>query len=246
MQRVLMVPVLVAFVAYAPSAVPQEREASPEARGKVYGEWRIRVRPDKGAEYDELIRAHGLPLFKAAGGRMVGWWKTLIGDLYEHVTIWEYDDMAAFQQAIEYLGPNQKFAEFVARRDPLLAGEESRFLRLAPRAISPDLDERAPFVVHEIHRVPLAELDPYLDYMQTHALPMLRQHGFSPVGPLLVEVGDWTEVTYLFRFQSLAERERLIAEFSRHQDSHDYRRELAARCQQVVTRVLTPAPFAQK
>ena len=29
---------------------------------------------------------------------MVGWWTTLIGNLYEHVTIWEYDDMAAFRK----------------------------------------------------------------------------------------------------------------------------------------------------
>ena len=69
--------------------------------------------------------------FAAAGGRMVGWWKTLVGDLYEHVTIWEYDDMAAFEKAIGFLSKNADFAKFVTARDPLLAGEESRFLRLA-------------------------------------------------------------------------------------------------------------------
>ena len=78
-----------------------------------------------------------LPLFRAAGGRMVGWWKTLIGDLYEQVTIWEYDDMAAFEKAIGFLGPNPQFAEFVALRDPLLAGEENRFLRPAAHAVAP-------------------------------------------------------------------------------------------------------------
>jgi hypothetical protein len=32
--------------------------------------------------YDQLIEKSGLPLFGQAGGRMVAWWKTLIGDLY--------------------------------------------------------------------------------------------------------------------------------------------------------------------
>src|SRR5262245_8729296 len=82
------------------------RAADPPADslGKVYGEWRIGVKPDKGAEYDKLIETEGLTLFREAGGRMVGWWKTLVGNLYEHVTIWEFDDMAAFEKAIGFLG----------------------------------------------------------------------------------------------------------------------------------------------
>ena len=65
--------------------------------------WRmaIRVRPDKGNEYAKLIETQGLPLFRRAGGRMVGWWTTAVGDLYEQVTIWEYDGMAAFEAGRE-------------------------------------------------------------------------------------------------------------------------------------------------
>src|SRR5206468_11411522 len=185
------------------------------AATKVYGEWLIRPRPDKGADYNRLIEQRGLPLFRAAGGRMVGWWTTLIGNLYEHVTIWEYDDMAAFQKAVEYLGGNDKFKEFVALRDPLLAGEESRFLKLTPFAEKPTLPDSFPFVIHEIHRVPLRQMDAYLKFMEKDGLPLLKKHGFRPAGPWRVGVGKWTEVTYLFRFQSLAERDRLMAEFGK-------------------------------
>src|SRR5438128_277891 len=122
---------------------------------KVYGEWRIRPRPDKGTQYKQLIESKGLPLFREGGGRMLGWWNTLVGNLYEHVTIWEYDDMAAYQKAAEYLGKNERFARFVSLRDPLLTGEESRFLRLAAFAEQPVLSEQAAFVIHEVHRVPL-------------------------------------------------------------------------------------------
>ena len=98
---------------------------------KIYGEWRIRVKPDRGVEYGQLIKEKGLPLFREAGGRMVGWWTTLIGDLYEQVTIWEYDGMPAFEKAVQFLGKEERFSSFVKLRDPLLSGEESRFLGLA-------------------------------------------------------------------------------------------------------------------
>ena len=55
----------------------------PATTNKVYGEWLIRVKPDKGVEYNQLIEQQGLPLFREAGGRMVGWWNTLVGDLYD-------------------------------------------------------------------------------------------------------------------------------------------------------------------
>src|SRR4051812_11766181 len=180
--------------------------APARAPGRVYGEWRIRPRPGKGADYNRLIGEKGLPLFREAGGRMVGWWTTLVGDLYEQVTVWEYDDMAVFQKAVEHLGKSERFEQFVALRDPLLAAGESRLLKPAPFAERPGLPEAAPFVIHEVHRVPLRRQEAYLRFMEKEGLGLLTKHGFRPAGPWLVNVGRWTEVTYLFRFTSLAER----------------------------------------
>ena len=215
------------------------------AASRVYGEWRIRVRPDQGPAYNRLIEQSGLPLFRGAGGRMVGWWNTLVGDLYEHMTIWEYDDMAAFERAIGILNKDPAFARFVAARDPLLSGEESRFLRPVPGALSPALPDPAPFVVHEVHRVPLARRDAYLAFMTGQGLGLLKAHGFRPVGPWVVELGRWTEVTYLFRFESLAERERLIAAFSATGDARTYGTQVGEFAEEVATRLLIPAPFAK-
>ena len=213
---------------------------------RAYGEWRIRVRPDKGNEYAKLIETKGLPLFREAGGRMVGWWTTLIGDLYEHVTIWEYDDMTAFERAGAFLGKDKRFAEFVALRDPLLAGEESRFLALADSAIAPALPEPAKLVVHEIHRVPLARQSAYLKFMRTDGLSLLKRNGFRPVGPWMVGVGRWSQVTYLFCFESLHQREELIAAFSKTPDAQKYNEMVSALVEEVTTRVLLPAPFAHR
>ncbi|HEV3021740.1 MAG TPA: NIPSNAP family protein, partial [Pirellulales bacterium] len=216
----------------------------PEAGRKVYGEWRIRVRPDKGQEYAGLIAEQGLPMFRAAGGRMVGWWTTLVGDLYEQATIWEYDEMAAFEKAIVFLGGDERFANFVKARDPLLDGEENRFLKLAAGAEPPRLPETARFVIHERHRVPSARRDDYLQFMREQGLPMLKRQGFRPVGPWIVTIGDSSDVTYLFTFDSLAERERLIERFSAHADAAGYEAAITRYTNHVATRLLIPAPFA--
>lgn len=232
----------------APTAPPARGDDRPAAPGggpsRVYGEWRIRVRPDQGPAYERLIERSGLPLFRAGGGRMVGWWKTLVGDLYEQVTVWEYDGLAAYERAVATLSKDPEFARFAAARDPLLAGEESRFLRPAPGAAPPRLADPAPFVVHEVHRVPLARRDAYLAFMTGRGLGLLRSHGFRPVGPWVVDLGRWTEVTYLFRFEGLAERERLMAEFGAQADGRAYGAEVGGLVEEVTTRLLVPAPFA--
>lgn len=212
--------------------------------GKVYGEWIIVVRPDKGKEYNQLIETEGLPLFRAAGGRMVGWWTTAIGDLYEQVTIWEYDGLEAFEKAGQILGKNDRFAKFVAQRDPLLTGERSRFLQLADGAAAPTLPDRSKFVVHEVHRVPFQRMGAYLDFMRRQ-IPILKKHGFSPTGPWQTTVGRWNDVTYLFSFESLAERDRLIAAFSAHDDGKNFGEELTRNVDEVTTRILTPAPHSR-
>ena len=219
-------------------------DAAPTA-ARVYGEWRIQIRPDRGAEYNRLIERQGLPLFRKAGGRMVGWWTTLVGDLYEHVTIWEYDDMPAFERAIGVLSGDADFARFVAARDPLLAGERNRFLKLAPGAQPPRLPESAPLVVHERHRVRLKNRQKYLATFTGDVQGMLKRHGFRPVGPFIVAVGDWEEATWLFCFESLTEREQLIERFEKHDDAKIYGRQLAELTDGVTTQLLVPAPFAK-
>ncbi|MEX2285986.1 MAG: ThuA domain-containing protein [Planctomycetaceae bacterium] len=240
--RTLLLSVLLAN-ACLPTLYGADASDNAAAANKVYGEWRIRIKPDKGPEYNELIRGTGLPLFEQAGGRMVGWWTPLIGDLYEHITIWEYDNMAAFEKAVGFLGGNDDFKKFVAKRDPLLAGESSRFLRMPDWAAAAQLADPAKMVIHEIHRVPLANVSTYLNFMQFRGLKMLKEHGFRPVGPWTVEVGKWSEVTYLFRFDSLAERERLIAEFGKHPDAAEYSRTINPLVDEISTTLLRPAPF---
>jgi type 1 glutamine amidotransferase len=237
-----------AIVALAACLAPVHAEqgaGADEVTKRVYGEWRIHVKPDQGPAYDRLIEQSGLPLFRAAGGRMVGWWKTLVGDLYEHLTIWEYDDMAAFERAIGILSKDPAFARFVAARDPLLAGEENRFLRLLAVSERPRMPETAAIVIHAVHRVPLAQREAYLAYVTGDGLRTLRAQGVRVAGPFVAEVGRWSEVSYLFPFEGLAECERRQAEFAASKEGRAYKEKLREFASEVTTRLLVPASFAK-
>src|SRR5439155_25401859 len=135
--------------------------------------------------------------------------------------------------------------DFVARRDPLLAGEENRFLKLAPGGAPPPLPETARFVIHETHRVPLARQGAYLAWPKTEGLNILEKQGFRPVGPWTTAVGRWSEVTLLFRFETLAERDRLIARFSSSADGRRYGQQIGELVEDITTRLLLPAPFVK-
>jgi hypothetical protein len=213
-----------------------------EPAAKVYGEWRIRVKPDKGADYNRLIAEQGLPLFREAGGRMVGWWTTLVGDLYEHVTVWEYDGLAGFEKAVALLGKDERFLKFAAQRDPLLAGEDSRFHRLADFGEKPSLPETARVVVHEVHRVPLERCDAYLAFFK-EALPDLKKEKLRLAGPFRADLGRWSEFTCLYAYNSLEEREQRLAGWG--EGARDFLRKLTRFADDVTLRVLLPAPFAK-
>ena len=55
-------------------------------------------------------------------------------------------------------------------------------MRLAAGATRPTLPELAPFVVHEIHRVPLAQREAYLAFMTRKGRGLLKASGFRPAG----------------------------------------------------------------
>jgi hypothetical protein len=231
------------FHAATPSRAAPAAPAEAAAASKVYGEWRIRIKPDKGAEYAKLIQEKGLPLFREAGGRMVGWWTTLVGDLYEHVTIWEYDGLPAFEKAVGFLGKDERFHRFAALRDPLLSGEDSRFLKLASMGDRPALPEMAKMVIHEVHRVPLPRAAAYWK-AAAEALPVLKRHGFRCAGPFRAAIGRWSEVTYLWLYDSLAERDAKLAALAGTPDGELVDRLLLSAADEVETRLLLPAAFA--
>ena len=82
--------------------------------------------------------------------------------------------------------------------------------------------------------------------MTKQGLGVLKANGFRPAGPWVVDVGRWSEVTYLFRFDSLAERERLIAKFSETAEARAFDARVGEFVEEITTRLLIPTPFSLK
>ena len=242
--RTVLPSLVAALLVVGCSGSPPPTDAERRAASAVYGEWKIRVRPEHEAEYERLVAEQGLSLYRASGGRMVGWWKTLVGDGFEHLTLWRFDDMGAFEQGLGRLSVNEGFAGFSERRNRFVESEESRFLMLTGAAEQPRLDDPMKVVVHETHRIPLRIIPLYVKFMEEEGLAILKQHGFRPVGPFYVNVGTWSELTILFRFDSMYERQQLRAAFSNHPDSRVYAKKLRELVIDIRTRLLMPAPFA--
>ena len=61
-----------------------------------------------------------------------------------------------------------------------------------------------------------------------------------------MDVGRWSEVTYLYPFNSLTERERLMGKFSTNVGAANYRTKMSECVEEITTRLLVPTPFSVK
>ena len=57
---------------------------------------------------------------------------------------------------------------------------------------------------------------------------------------------DRSEITYLFRYDSLAERERLVAKFAATGEGRTFDTKVSELVEEITTRLLIPAPFSRK
>jgi hypothetical protein len=62
---------LAALVATSRGDEGPARPVHDAGANRVYGEWRIQVKPDNGPDDNKLIEQSGLPLFREADGRLV-------------------------------------------------------------------------------------------------------------------------------------------------------------------------------
>lgn len=212
------------------------------AQKKVYGHWSIKVVPGMEQAYYDLIATEGLPLFKG-NSEMVGWWKTLIGNLYEMITIWEYKDITTFENGIKTSADNKMFQRFARERNTLITGETSEFLQLPEWATPPDKPIKANVIIHETHKVKMGHMEPYLEYLRKEGLPELAKVGFKIVGPFIQHSGNSDELLILVCFENLAERDTLLGKLGGAPVGKTFGAALNEHVDSFHIKVITPAPF---
>ena len=82
--------------------------------------------------------------------------------------------------------------------------------------------------------------------MTKQGLGVLKANGLQPAGPWVVDLGRSSEITYLFRYSNLAERERLIARFAETAEARTFDAKVGELVEEVTRRLLIPTPFSLK
>lgn len=88
--------------------------------------------PGKLRDYLALYEAEGYAIQKRILGRLVGYYRSEIGELNQVVHLWAYADLLERQQRREALLADPQFKAYVQRMLPLLVSQESRILAPAP------------------------------------------------------------------------------------------------------------------
>jgi len=88
--------------------------------------------PGKVRDYLSLYETEGLAIQKRILGRLVGYYRSEVGDLNQVVHLWAYFDLVERQQRRATLLADPGFKAYVQKMLPLLVCQESRILVPAP------------------------------------------------------------------------------------------------------------------
>jgi NIPSNAP len=88
--------------------------------------------PGRVRDYLALYETEGLAIQKRILGRLVGYYRSEIGDLNQIVHLWAYSDLDERLQRRAVLLADPGFKAYVQKMLPLLARQESRILVPAP------------------------------------------------------------------------------------------------------------------
>jgi hypothetical protein len=88
--------------------------------------------PGKVRDYLSLYETEGLAIQKRILGRLVGYYRSEVGDLNQIVHLWAYADLVERQQRRADLLADPGFKAYVQKMLPLLVRQDSRILVPAP------------------------------------------------------------------------------------------------------------------
>lgn len=89
-----------------------------------------RVRSHNIDRYEQIFASRVLPLIHEFGLRMVGIWRTVVGNAGEYLELWEFGSLAEFEREWKRLMNDPRLTEVFQSTGPLV--EDERFAILEP------------------------------------------------------------------------------------------------------------------
>ncbi|KAK7204226.1 NIPSNAP-domain-containing protein [Myxozyma melibiosi] len=165
------------------------------------------VRPESSPEYVKLI-SEVYPAIAADPEnkvKLVGSWRTVVGDLDTFVSIWEYNGYAGFHETNFRTHHDPKFVDYLARLRPLLRSRSNKLVQefsfwggtAAPRSLGGVFELRT----YELQPGRLLEWET----SWRKGLECRRQV-MEPVGAWFSQLGELNTVHHLWQFADLEHR----------------------------------------
>jgi hypothetical protein len=83
-------------------------------------------------EYMKAVREVGLPIRKAHGVKLAGWYYTVIGPITQVIHIWAYDSLAHLEKAKAEVEADPRWErEYLPRVRPLIASARDQIMMAA-------------------------------------------------------------------------------------------------------------------
>lgn len=86
----------------------------------------------------------------------------------------------------------------------------------------------------------------YLERYEKHGLPVQRRHLGELIGFYVTEIGPLNQVVHLWRYESLADRERRREKLAADPEWHAFLRTNAGSFTHQEVKIMKPAPFSPR
>jgi hypothetical protein len=96
---------------------------------------KIQVAPGKMEEFTKVFNEEFAPSCARLGRKLVGQWKTYIGDMDEVTDLWQYHDLTDMQRFNEARMKDDRYLKALTKLGPLVAHETMKLMY--PTALSP-------------------------------------------------------------------------------------------------------------
>ncbi|HLU99630.1 MAG TPA: NIPSNAP family protein [Acidobacteriota bacterium] len=80
-------------------------------------------------QYEQLFQQQVLPLIREKKLRLLGIWKTLVGDVGEYLELWQFDSLGEFEVKWPSLLEDPRFQELVRTTGPMVKDENFTLLQ---------------------------------------------------------------------------------------------------------------------
>ncbi|XP_064384709.1 protein NipSnap homolog 3A-like [Halichondria panicea] len=211
------------------------------SNGKLYELRTYAIKPDKFGEFTKIMQ-EGYML-RTAHSKLIGYWSTDLGGVNEVVHIWEYDNYSHRTAVRKALSQDKDWIEkCFSRILPMFANQTNVVLKAFPWCkLQLEPGQGNPGVFELVSYQVKSGLVSQFEHRLLQDYPQLN---YNPLGLWYSVFGDINRVYSLLRYDSLDQREKVVAKANDDEVVRETMRDLDKYLDGTVKKALVPTTFS--